>query len=133
MARYVLLKTLDVELVAAAPGGATVATVSPTPTGKADVAVEFAGVDADGKFTFQVPAYDPSTHNVLDALHVSLFEKPQGGSAATVPADPAEIVKAPLHYETDTSKVTAGETVVVDATAAPEGNYSAALVAEFDA
>lgn len=122
MPRYVLLETIDVSLVAAPPiaPGVPAAAVA-----KLDVRPEYIGVDRDGNFSFSVPAYEVSTHNVLSALHVSLFEKP-----AIVPADPAVIVKAALHYETSTAAV-AAQTVVVDATAAPEGSYSAALVAEF--
>ncbi len=118
MPRYVLLKTVDVDLVAAPPVASVV-------VAKLDVTPEFVGVDADGRFSFTVPTHDVNTHNVLSALHVSLYEKP-----AAVPADPVEIVRAPLHYSTNTT-IFEPQTIVVDATAAPEGRYTAALVAEF--
>jgi hypothetical protein len=126
MARFVLIATLDdVELVVAA-----VAAPEPAIAAKSDVAVEFIGVDPEGHFSFAIPAYDPASFHTLTAIHVSLFEKLADGSASMIPSDPAEIVKAALHFSTDTTSVQAS-VVVVDATEAPEGRYSAALVAEF--
>src|SRR4051794_28953708 len=130
MPRFKLLQTIDrVNLVAVATP-APVADPAAAPA-RLDVQPEFAGHDFEGRFRFVVPAYTTGTHNVLAGLHVSLFEKDGAGVlVAPIPVDPAEIVLAPLHYSTDTSALQAGGPVVVDATAAPEGNYSAALVAE---
>jgi hypothetical protein len=128
MPRYVLFHTVDASLVASTPG-ATAASAAVAPQ-KVDVVPEYVGVDADGNFTFSIPTYDARTHNVLDAIHVSLFEKDASGKA-TIPADPAVIVASPLSYSVTTDQVTEGKTVVVDATAAPEGKYSAALVAQY--
>ena len=101
------------------------------PVIKEDVSVSFGGVDSEGHFSFAVPSYDPATHNMLDAIHVGLFEKPADGTAPTLPTDPAEIETAALHYVTDTTKIRGAETVIVDATDAPEGDYVALLVLEF--
>lgn len=126
MPRYKLLQTTDVTL-------AVPATDPAAPAGtKSDVEIAYAGVDADGNFRFDLPAYDTATHHTLEALHVSLYEK-EGGAAPTIPTDPAVIVTAHLHYSTGCASMTGGGKVVVDATAAPEGEFVAALVAEFDA
>lgn len=126
MPRYKLLQQVDVTLA--------VPTTDPaTPGTKSDVEIAFAGADEHGNFTFDLPAYDTATHNTVDALHVSLYEKPAGGTAPTIPTDPAQVVTAHLHYSTGCASLTGGGKVVVDATAAPEGEFVAALVAEFDA
>lgn len=132
MPRFVLLKTVDVDLVAA-PAPTSVLVTATTATPKLDPVVEFVGVDSDGRFSFNVPLYDVATHNKLVALHVSLFEKDATGKA-TIPADAASIVKTPNSFVAVLHEVASfGGPVVVDATNAPEGKYSAALVAEFDA
>jgi len=127
MSRFVLLQTVDAHLVAT-PAPTVVAATPLTSTPKFDPVIEFVGVDTDGHFSFAIHPYDPATHNTLLAIHVSLFEKP----ALNIPADPAEIVKTPNTFTADTSAQISGP-VEVDATDAPEGSYSAALVAEFDA
>jgi hypothetical protein len=130
MPRFVLLQKLDDVSLAVAPP-ATIPPATGPPVTKEDVAVSFAGVDAEGHFSFSVPSYDPAKFHSLDAIHVGLYEKPAGGTAPVIPADPAEVEKAKLHYETAVTNVRGAETVVVDATEAPEGHYVALLVLEF--
>jgi hypothetical protein len=143
MPRYVHLKTVDVQFVAAPAGTPPTVAVA---AAKSDVVPEFVGADSDGNFTFNVPAYSTVTSNHLQAVHVSLFEKTVAVPVPAIPADPAAIVAAALHYRAPTAPLAPpaaaaavpaasvlAQTVVVDATAAPEGSYSAALVAEFDA
>src|SRR5262245_56443932 len=123
MPRYKLLTTIEDVVLSVAPDAP--AGPEPTPTGKLDVDVAFAGYTEAGEFRFDVPPYSVDTHNVLDAVHVSLFERPADGGAPKVPVDLAEAVAGGLHYSTDTSTLQAGGPVVVDATEAPEGKYVA--------
>src|SRR4051812_45969230 len=105
MPRYKLLQLVNVSLVAPVIG---------PPSPKVDVEVQYIGVDNDGRFSFHIPTYDLASHHQLDALHVSLYEKPADGSAPSIPLDPAEVVKGTLHYSIAIASLQGGGTVVVD-------------------
>lgn len=94
-----------------------------------DVEVAFAGFTPAGEFSFAVPAYDRSTHDVLDAIHIVLIL-----DGKPVPTDAAAaVVDASLpHYSTPTATILAGGPVVVDCTAADAGKYTALAILEFN-
>ena len=129
MSRFVFGPAIgSVELVAPAPAGPD----GPAPAARTDVAVAFAGSTPEGVFKFNVPAYSAATSNTLLAIHVSLFSHAADGTPAVVPTDPAEAVKAPLHYSVSTAALQSGGVVAVDATEAPVGKFTALAVLEFD-
>ena len=135
MSRFVFgpaVGTLDlIAPPAPVPAGAVVAAPA---VAKADVAVSFVSDEAtkEGLFKFAVPAYDVNLSNTLLAIHVGLYPVAADGTPPTVPADPAEVVKAALHYSTSTASLQSGGTVAVDGTEAPVGKYVISAVLEFD-
>jgi hypothetical protein len=102
-----------------------VVTPEPTPSIKLDVEVAFAGNTPEGLFKFAVPAHDLATHNQLDAIHVGLYEV-----GAAIPANPGDVLNHP-HVYSAAATPAGGETVTVDAMAAPAGDWDVLAVLEF--
>jgi hypothetical protein len=122
-------------------------TAGPTPTAPAapgsplpDLALTFAGVDSEGNFSFGVPAFVVGQVNAPVAVHVALFENgpdgvtplsPLPADAATALQQAAAATPDPLAFSASFPASPAGAPLVVDATEAPEGDYTALAILEF--
>jgi hypothetical protein len=129
MSRFVFGPAIGtVDLVVSAPAGPD------APVTKTDVAVAFISDEKtkEGMLRFNVPAYSLAECNCLLAIHAGLYAVAPDGTPPVVPADPAEVVNAALHYATSTAALQSGGVVAVDATEAPVGKYVISAVLEFD-
>ena len=115
---------------APAPGSPSGAPAQPAT--KLDPQVSFVSVTKEGVFSFEVSAYDLTTHNRVNALHIVLYAR-----GAQIPADASAAIadattKNLPHFQTNAAAYQGGVMVPVDASAAPAGQYLAVAIVEFE-
>lgn len=111
------------------PAEPAIVVAEPVAPPKVDPPVTYDSHTPYGHFHFALDDYEPAArHNKLLAVHVALL-----APGDPVPEDPAKVAELPLHYVADTSGHDGPVKILVDASSAPLGSYSALAVCEFEA